>query len=458
MVGTERLNARCWTHPSVVSFAAGRNPVSVMVEKARGAVFDGIQRGWSGPPYDPFQLAELLGIGAVPREDVLDARIVSSRNRKLVIEFNPDRARARIRYSIAHELAHTFFADCRENIRERRSGKMGGESWQVEALCNIGAAELLMPIGSFPKLSSEELTIDALMDLQKEYDVSTEALLIRMVRLREEPCFVFCCSRRGKRARSERYVVDYAVPSGANPYRLASGTRLPADSVVGECTAIGFTAKGDEEWGEKLGRVHVECVGLPPYPGQRLPRVAGFGKVATSEKVSLQRIRYVRGDATKPHGNDTKIIAFIVNDKARSWGAGFAKVVQRKWPFVLEEFQRWRESKREEFSLGAINISAVEGGIFACEMVCQHGYGPSRTPRIRYSALETCLKKLAQEAIGRKASVHMPRIGSGQAGGSWWIVSEMIDYVMIRRNIKVTVYDLPRKAGRGMTRQLSFLD
>src|ERR1041385_2710469 len=58
-------------------------------------------------------------------------------------------------------------------------------------------------------------------------------------------------------------------------------------------------------------------------------------------------------------------------------------------------------------------------------------------------ALKTCLDRLAQLARERNATVHMPRIGCGQAGGNWNMVSEMITYLLCERGIKVTVYDLP---------------
>ena len=66
-----------------------------------------IQAGWQGPPFDPFKLAEHLGISAIPREDVLDARVLPAGSRRLQIEFNPNRLRGRLRFSVAHEVAHS---------------------------------------------------------------------------------------------------------------------------------------------------------------------------------------------------------------------------------------------------------------------------------------------------------------------------------------------------------------
>ncbi|WP_223165596.1 hypothetical protein [Lentzea indica] len=51
-------------------------------------------------------------------------------------------------------------------------------------------------------------------------------------------------------------------------------------------------------------------------------------------------------------------------------------------------------------------------------MIGQHGL--RRTAEgspIRYHALESCLEKLAEHARQRNATVHMPKIGGGLAGG-----------------------------------------
>ena len=76
-------------------------------------------------------------------------------------------------------------------------------------------------------------------------------------------------------------------------------------------------------------------------------------------------------------------------------------------------------------------------------MVAQRGYGPSPRPRIRYAALRACLEQLAEAAARRNATVHMPRIGSGQARGHWGIIRELIDEALVWKGIEVTVYELP---------------
>jgi len=432
-----------WTHPSVVGLAQGADPIEVIAERARALVLDALTRGWGGPPFDPMALADILGIPVVPREDVLDARLVPAGTGTLSLEFNPNRPRGRVRFSVAHELAHSFFPDCADTIRERgRPGREREDDWQLELLCNVGAAEILMPIGSFPELGKTPLSIDRLMTLRRDYDVSTEALLLRAVKLTETPCSVFVSSVSEPIKGSSRYHIDYLVPSTERDCPVLPRGVLPSSSVVEACTAIGYTAKGDEQWAG-AGEVHVECVGIPPFPGHRYPRVAGVVTYPSSTGAPHRGVTYVKGDATAPHGRGQRIIAFIVNDRALRWGAGFGKAMQRKWRSVQRDFEEWAVSSPLEFKLGNVHATEIDNCTAAFAMIAQKGYGESAKPRIRYDALDVCLGKLAQEAGRRPASVHMPRIGTGHAGGKWAIVSELIDQHLCRQGIDVTVYDLP---------------
>src|SRR5260221_1168024 len=97
------------THWSVVALSEEGDPIDRIPSKASSMGLDAMQAGWAGPPFDHFKLAEHMGIAVVPREDIPDARIVQLANGRFQIEFNPNRPRGRVRYSIAHDLAHTLF-------------------------------------------------------------------------------------------------------------------------------------------------------------------------------------------------------------------------------------------------------------------------------------------------------------------------------------------------------------
>jgi O-acetyl-ADP-ribose deacetylase (regulator of RNase III) len=437
-------SSRGWVNPSVVALAGTADPVAAITARARAVILEAIEQGLHGPPFDPFDLAVHLKISVVPREDIRDARTVPAGGGRVVIEFNPNRSRARVRYSIAHELAHTLFPDCVVRIRNRAlRAEVQRHDAELETLCNVAAAELLMPSGSFPQLAGESLSIDHLMELRARYDVSTEALLLRVIRLAREQCLMFSASRLDDGPQAGRYRLDYAVPSRSWRPTLLTGALFKPARGVAQGPAPGFTAHGREAGPGGLGGVQVECVGIPPFPGQRYPRVVGVITPPHPHRNDTVTITYLKGDATEPRGTKSRLIAHIVNDRGLTWGAGFGLVVRRKWPPVQDEFRRWAVEHRPEFKLGAVHIGAVNDEIIICHMVAQHGYGPSPKPRLRYAALRTCLSFVAEEALRSDASVHMPRIGTGQAGGSWWIISELIDEALCQRGVRVTVYDLP---------------
>jgi O-acetyl-ADP-ribose deacetylase (regulator of RNase III) len=75
-------------------------------------------------------------------------------------------------------------------------------------------------------------------------------------------------------------------------------------------------------------------------------------------------------------------------------------------------------------------------------MVAQHGIRPSAgVPPIRYDALRQCLDELAVQAVALGASVHMPRIGCGLAGGTWPEVEAVVEATLTAAAVPVYVYD-----------------
>jgi O-acetyl-ADP-ribose deacetylase (regulator of RNase III) len=432
-----------WSHPSVLSLAAGADPLEVITTRSRATAWRAIQSGWSGPPYDPFALAEILKISVEPRQDVVDARTLSIGGGKFRIEFNPNRSNARINFSIAHEIVHTLFPDCAQAIRNRYTHEqMKPDDWQLEALCNVGAAEILMPVGSSKFDESVPVSIDTVIALQRKFAVSTEAVLLRIAKLTNHQCFIFVAHRERSQD-MPRYRIDYAISSRSWPVKLSTGFPLPANTIAAECTAIGYTAKANEHWGLTGGALRAECLGIAPYPGHMYPRVVGIARPLTETPAKSIAIEYLRGDATEPRGSGARIIVQVVNDKAITWGRGFSSETRHKWPHAQKEFTEWVLAKKSEFKLGNLHIITLRDSLELASLIAQHGYGPSLFPRIQYLALEECISKLASYAKSVGATIHMPRIGSGEAGGDWNIVSEIIDEKLCRAGLQVTVYDLP---------------
>ena len=67
--------------------------------------------------------------------------------------------------------------------------------------------------------------------------------------------------------------------------------------------------------------------------------------------------------------------------------------------------------------------------------------GRSTGAPVRYEAIEQCLTQLAIEAKSLNASVHMPRIGCGLAGGKWELIEPVIERTLSANDIDVYVYD-----------------
>jgi O-acetyl-ADP-ribose deacetylase (regulator of RNase III) len=156
----------------------------------------------------------------------------------------------------------------------------------------------------------------------------------------------------------------------------------------------------------------------------------------------MKTINYIKGDATHPIADGNKIIVHICNDMG-GWGKGFVLAVSRRWPQPEQAYRNWYKSG-ENFILGAIQMVQVETDIWIANMIGLHGISRSEDghPPIRYEATEDALSKVAQEAIIKNASVHMPRIGAGLAGGKWEIIEGLVIKQLCEKGITVTVYDI----------------
>jgi IrrE N-terminal-like domain len=186
------MHSRKWISPSVARFSGAEDPITCMQDRASGAALEAMQEGWEGPPFDPFRLAEIRRIPVVPNCEVLDARTVPLKSGRVQIEYNPNQSRARARFSVAHEIAHTLFPDCSERIRNRVSkAEVTPDEWEVEMLCNLGAAELLMPTGSLAGLEDEDLSMESVLDRRRQFEVSTESVLLRLMHVTRRPYLMF---------------------------------------------------------------------------------------------------------------------------------------------------------------------------------------------------------------------------------------------------------------------------
>lgn len=157
----------------------------------------------------------------------------------------------------------------------------------------------------------------------------------------------------------------------------------------------------------------------------------------------MTEITYLRGDATCPQAKGPKIICHICNDIG-GWGKGFVLALSKRWKQPESEYRAWYAERRDRgFALGAVQFVPVESTIWVANMIGQHGLKTgSSGPPIRYDAVRQCLLKVAEKARELGASVHMPRIGCGLAGGQWTKIEPLITEQLLFSDIPVTVYDI----------------
>lgn len=161
----------------------------------------------------------------------------------------------------------------------------------------------------------------------------------------------------------------------------------------------------------------------------------------------MTSIQYLRGDVTKPQGDGNIIIVHICNNVGR-FDAGVAAAIARRWPEAKMAYLRWSDNSSGDFRLGEVQFVTTAG--FAMEgeklvianMLAQEGLREQdkRIP-LRYDALESCLWKVCEEAKRLNASVHMPRIGTGRAGGYWSRIESIVVHNLCWHDVSVFVYD-----------------
>ena len=156
----------------------------------------------------------------------------------------------------------------------------------------------------------------------------------------------------------------------------------------------------------------------------------------------MATIHYLKGDATQPQARGNKVIAHVCNDLG-GWGKGFVLAISKRWPRPEAAYRAWYKGRSgNDFGLGEVQLVQVEPYVWVANMVAQRGMKTgSYGPPIRYEAVRACLKKLAGETRSLGASVHMPRIGCGLAGGRWEEIEPIILDELVSQGVEVTVYD-----------------
>lgn len=155
-------------------------------------------------------------------------------------------------------------------------------------------------------------------------------------------------------------------------------------------------------------------------------------------------IKYLIGDVTDPKIEGNKLIIHICNDIGK-WGRGFVLSLSNKWKEPENEYKLWSK-KKYSFRLGEVQFVQVDNKIMVANMIAQKDIKEiDSIPPIRYEALEKCLIKVKNFAKEWGASIHMPKIGTGLAGGKWEKIEPIINNMLVDNDISTYVYILDIK-------------
>ena len=168
------------------------DPVSAVRCKAREVVALFHQIFGGEPPFDMKVMASLRDIlpSTEPPVHSPDAELHPDENGRVHLRLNQDRPRTRQRFSVGHEITHTFFSGYQEKVQCR---KPAHRDWSdpadvLEALCDVGASELLMPLPWFADDSRRLAdTASGISELARRYGASPEATIRRLVDLSRDP-------------------------------------------------------------------------------------------------------------------------------------------------------------------------------------------------------------------------------------------------------------------------------
>lgn len=170
-----------------------------VIKRARELVHELIKkRGQEEPPFLAEELASLRGIRVVKADlGKVDGLLIRYPD-GYTIKVNANHHPSRQNFSCAHEIGHTFLHEldrlpCLDNYNDNefRMSNLKFIGKAKEDLCNIAAAELLMPEIFFKKyLAGFNLSVSSIERLAHIFKVSIQAAAIRISQVSTEPCSV----------------------------------------------------------------------------------------------------------------------------------------------------------------------------------------------------------------------------------------------------------------------------
>lgn len=256
-----------------------QDPKAIIRRLARSRVAYAKSLGWKGPPFCPKEFASIFGIRCKEVAHAIggDGRILVYPDGKPVIEYLAGRMPERQRFTIFHEFAHTLFPDYCALVPHHHApeSQLSDEEKEFEFLCDVGAAEMLLPLDEFTHdLAGQPVAcFEAIHTLRQRYVASIDATIYRAVEVETRvPCAAVFLTDQRKPNFTGRGPLWVNNHSRNGPFRtfIWPGTTPPPDSVTLHCyrNAVDTTKPVKETWWlqGKPRTWQVQAAKLPAIP------------------------------------------------------------------------------------------------------------------------------------------------------------------------------------------------
>lgn len=162
----------------------------------------------------------------------------------------------------------------------------------------------------------------------------------------------------------------------------------------------------------------------------------------------MSRIKYRVGNIfTQLPTDDTMVVIPHIVNNVGGFGAGFVLHFAKTFPKAKESYFDWVKGniKAIPFELGQSMPAKIGENRIAHHMCAQNGViGPNNPKPIKYRALANCLHKVNNLCGSINVEIHAPAFGSDLSGGDWYIISTLIDEILISP-VKIYIYTLTQE-------------
>lgn len=189
------------------------------------------------------EVARLFNI-VVVRTALDDCDGSYSKDKRKIILNNNIFSRERVNFSFCHELTHALIEDDEELLSDFADAYIADAENVMERLCNVGAAEILVPSESVRELISKNgFSASLIPELCKQFPASSIAISYQILSCVSHECYLIIAERKDEYAYDEitqiplgiigeRLYVTYAGRSNNAKYPIKRDVLLPPNHAL----------------------------------------------------------------------------------------------------------------------------------------------------------------------------------------------------------------------------------